>query len=339
MIIAIIILLFASFFFSGSETALTAANRMKMQTEAQQGDKKSGKISKLLTKPSEFITTILIGNNIANIVLPTLITILAVDLGVSVSIATAVTTVTIIVISEVIPKSIAATYPDRISRLVYTPISFFIIIFKPVTLILNGLTDSINKILSKGHEDQQRFSKEEIRQMVSIAGSEGAFNEMERNRIQGVMDFEKLRIKDIDTTPRINVAAFPSDVSYKEAYDTVVSNPYTRYPVYNEDIDNVIGVFHSKYLLAWSRETSNDISHYTSEALFVNEHNRAEWVLRKMTVSRKHLAIVLDEYGGTDAIVSYEDLIEEMLGMEIEDEMDEEENEKIEEQMKAYNKK
>jgi len=339
MIIAIIILLFASFFFSGSETALTAANKMKVQTEAQQGDKKSGKISKLLTKPSEFITTILIGNNIANIVLPTLITILAVDLGISVSIATAVTTVTIIVISEVIPKSIAATYPDRISRLVYTPISFFIMIFKPITLILNGMTDAINKFLSKGNEDQQRFSKEEIRQMVSIAGSEGAFNEMERNRIQGVMDFEKLKIKDIDTTPRINVTAFSSDVSYKEAYDTVVSNPYTRYPVYDEDIDNVIGVFHSKYLLAWSRETDNNMTQYTSEALFVNEHNKAEWVLRKMTVSRKHLAIVLDEYGGTDGIVSYEDLIEEMLGMEIEDEMDEEENEKIEEQMKADNKK
>lgn len=339
MVIGIIILLFASFFFSGSETALTAANKMKVQTEAQQGDKKSGKISKLLTKPSEFITTILIGNNIANIVLPTLITILAVDLGISVSIATAVTTVTIIVISEVIPKSIAATYPDRISRLVYTPISFFIMIFKPITLILNGMTDAINKFLSKGNEDQQRFSKEEIRQMVSIAGSEGAFNEMERNRIQGVMDFEKLKIKDIDTTPRINVTAFSSDVSYKEAYDTVVSNPYTRYPVYDEDIDNVIGVFHSKYLLAWSRETDNNMTQYTSEALFVNEHNKAEWVLRKMTVSRKHLAIVLDEYGGTDGIVSYEDLIEEMLGMEIEDEMDEEENEKIEEQMKADNKK
>ncbi|MDN5611622.1 MAG: CNNM domain-containing protein, partial [Staphylococcus equorum] len=275
----------------------------------------------------------------ANIVLPTLITILAVDLGISVSIATAVTTVTIIVISEVIPKSIAATYPDRISRLVYTPISFFIIIFKPITLILNSMTDAINKFLSKGNEDQQRFSKEEIRQMVSIAGSEGAFNEMERNRIQGVMDFEKLKIKDIDTTPRINVTAFSSDVSYKEAYDTVVSNPYTRYPVYDEDIDNVIGVFHSKYLLAWSRETDNNMTQYTSEALFVNEHNKAEWVLRKMTVSRKHLAIVLDEYGGTEGIVSYEDLIEEMLGMEIEDEMDEEENEKIEEQMKAYNKK
>src|SRR5699024_4601320 len=97
--------------------------------------------------------------------------------------------------------------------------------------------------------------------------------------------------------------------------------------------------FHSKYLLAWSKEKSNDILQYTSEPLFVNEHNRAEWVLRKMTVSRKHLAIVLDEFVGTDAIVSHADLIEEMLGIEIEDEMDEQEREKLDVQKKAYNKK
>jgi len=195
------------------------------------------------------------------------------------------------------------------------------------------------ELLSKGQEDQQRLSKEEIRQMVTIAGSEGAFNEMERNRIQGVMDFEQLKITNIDTTPRINVTAFPADISYEDAYDTVVTNPYTRYPVYDGDIDHIIGIFHSKYLLAWSKEKSNDILQYTSEPLFVNEHNRAEWVLRKMTVSRKHLAIVLDEFGGTDAIVSHEDLIEEMLGMEIEDEMDEQEREKLDAQMQAYNKK
>lgn len=339
MIIAIIILLFASFFFSGSETALTAANRMKIQTDAQHGNKKAGKLAKLLSKPSEFITTILIGNNIANIILPTLVTILAVDMGINVGLATAVTTIAIIIISEVIPKSIAATYPDRMSRLIYTPISFFVFIFKPITKILNALTDLINKALSNGTDETKRFSKEEIRQMVTVAGSEGAFNEIERNRIQGVMDFEQLKITDIDTTPRINVTAFPSDVSYEDAYETVVSKPYTRYPVYDEDIDDVIGIFHSKYLLAWSREPDNDILNYTSEPLFVNEHNRAEWVLRKMTVSRKHLAIVLDEYGGTDAIVSHEDLIEEMLGMEIEDEMDEEEKEKLELQKKAYSEK
>jgi putative hemolysin len=196
-------------------------------------------------------------------------------------------------------------------------------------MILNGLTDSIHHALTKNQESEQKYSKEEIRQLVTIAGSEGAFNEMESKRIQGVMDFDKLKINDVNTTPRINVTAFSDDASYEEVYETVKSNPYTRYPVYEGDIDNIVGVFHSKYLLAWNHEQDKSIIDYTSVPLFVNEHNKAEWVLRKMTVTRKHLAIVLDEYGGTDGIVSHEDLIEEMLGMEIEDEMDEEEEEKL----------
>ncbi|MCU5745926.1 CNNM domain-containing protein [Staphylococcus sp. SQ8-PEA] len=329
MIISIIILLFASFFFSGSETALTAANRMKIQTAAQKGDSKARKLSELLNKPSEFITTILIGNNIANIILPTLVTMLAVQLGLNLGIATAVTTIAIIIISEVIPKSIAATYPDRIAQLVFTPIRFFVFIFKPITKLLNALTDGINHLLAKGGTEERRYSKEEIRQMVTIAGSEGAFNEMELNRIQGAMDFGKLKITDINTTPRINVTAFSTEASYDEVYETVVSNPYTRYPVYKGDIDHIVGVFHSKYLLAWSRNRDKTLLDFTSEPLFVNEHNRAEWALRKMTIMRKHLAIVLDEYGGTEAIISHEDLIEDMLGMEIEDEMDQQERETL----------
>ena len=272
MIIAIIILIFISFFFSGSETALTAANKTKFKTEADKGDKKAKGIVKLLEKPSEFITTILIGNNVANILLPTLVTIMALRWGISVGIASAVLTVVIILISEVIPKSVAATFPDKITRLVYPVINICVIVFRPITLLLNKLT------------------------------------------------------------PRINVTAFASNATYEEVYETVMNKPYTRYPVYEGDIDNIIGVFHSKYLLAWSNKKENQITNYSAKPLFVNEHNKAEWVLRKMTISRKHLAIVLDEFGGTEAIVSHEDLIEELLGMEIEDEMDKKEKEKLSQQ-------
>lgn len=126
MIIAIILLICVSFFFSGSETALTAANKVKLQAEAD-SNRKSAKLLKLLEKPSEFITTILIGNNIANILLPTLVTILAVDMGISVGIASAVLTVVIILFAEVIPKSIAATSPDPIARLVFPVIRFLLL--------------------------------------------------------------------------------------------------------------------------------------------------------------------------------------------------------------------
>lgn len=328
MIIAIILLIFVSFFFSGSETALTAANKVKLKAEADNGNTKAAKLLKLLEKPSEFITTILIGNNIANILLPTLVTILAVDMGVNVGVASAILTVVIIMYAEVIPKSIAATFADQIARLVFPIIRFFVVIFKPITMILNAITDGLTRFLSRGRE-VEKMSKEEVRTMVAIAGTEGAFNEMERNRIQGVMDFDRLKIDDVSNTPRVNVTSLSVEDTYDEVYDIVMNHPYTRYPVYEGDIDNVVGVFHSKYLLAWSKAPDNKVMDYSSEPLFVYEHNRAEWVLRKMTITRKHMAIVLDEYGGTDAIVTHEDLIEEMLGMEIEDELDRVEQEKL----------
>lgn len=332
MIVAIVILIFVSFFFSGSETALTAANRTKFQTEAKNGDRKAKGLTRLLDKPSEFITTILIVNNVANIILPILVTILAIRMGINIGIAAAIITIVIILISEVIPKSVAATFPDKISRLVYPVINICVIVLKPITILLNKMTDGINHMLSRGKPVEKRFNKEEIRTLLNIAGREGAFNEVENARLQNVMDFEKLKVTDVDTTPRVNVVAFSKEVTYDEAYETVMNEPYTRYPVYDEDIDDIIGVFHSKYLLAWSKHKNDRITNYASSPLFVNEHNRAEWVLRKMTVTRKHLAIVLDEYGGTDAIVSHEDLIEELLGMDIEDEMDQEEEEKLKNQ-------
>lgn len=332
MIVAIVILIFVSFFFSGSETALTAANRTKFQTEAKNGDRKAKGLTRLLDKPSEFITTILIGNNVANIILPILVTILAIRMGINIGIAAAIITIVIILISEVIPKSVAATFPDKISRLVYPVINICVIVLKPITILLNKMTDGINHMLSRGKPVEKRFNKEEIRTLLNIAGREGAFNEVENARLQNVMDFEKLKVTDVDTTPRVNVVAFSKEVTYDEAYETVMNEPYTRYPVYDEDIDDIIGVFHSKYLLAWSKHKNDRITNYASSPLFVNEHNRAEWVLRKMTVTRKHLAIVLDEYGGTDAIVSHEDLIEELLGMDIEDEMDQEEEDKLKNQ-------
>lgn len=151
----------------------------------------------LVSRPSEFITTILIGNNIANILLPTLVTALAIEYGFSVGVASAILTVTIIVFSEVIPKSIAAAFPDRISMLVSPVIRFFVILFKPVTVVLNWLTGSITKALSKGETNDVSVSKEELRTMVDIADSEGTFNEAESHRIKGVLDFYNLNVKDV----------------------------------------------------------------------------------------------------------------------------------------------
>ncbi|RKD76003.1 Mg2+/Co2+ transporter CorB [Sinobaca qinghaiensis] len=331
MIIAIIILLFVSFFFSGSETALTATNKMKLQTKAENGDKKAGKLLDLLSRPSEFITTILIGNNIANILLPTLVTALAIQYGVSIGIASAILTVIIIIFSEVIPKSIAATFADRISPVVYPIIRFFVIIFKPVSLVLNKLTGAITKVLSKGQAQEASVSKEEFRTMVDIAGSEGTFNEAESHRIKGMLDFHNLNVKDVLKTPRVEVEALPLSASFEEVRDVVIAKPYTRYPVYDNDIDDIVSVFHSKYLISWAMEAERPLEAFSSaDPLIVYEFHKIEGVFRRMTKEKKHMAIVLDEYGGTEGILTHEDIIEAMIGLEIEDEMDVEEDASIE---------
>lgn len=324
MIVAIIILLFVSLFFSGSETALTAVNKMKLQSRANNGDASAKRLLRLISRPSVFITTILIGNNIANILLPTLVTTMALDYGISVAIASAVLTVTIIVFAEVIPKSIAATFPEPIAKTVAPVIIFFVVIFKPITVVLNWLTDAIARVLSKGElEGAGTVSKDELRTIVDIADSEGMLAKDESYRIRGVLDFRNLNVKDVLTTPRTEMEAISSTARYEEVRDHVINNMFTRYPVYGEDMDDIIGVFHSKYLLQWSVDPERPLMDFCdSDPLTVHEFQPVEYVLRKMTKERRHLAIVIDEFGGTEGILTHEDIIESMLGFEIEDETD-----------------
>lgn len=331
MIIAIIFLLFVSFFFSGSETALTATNKMKLQTKARNGDKKSERLLNLVSKPSEFITTILIGNNVANILLPTLVTALAIDYGVNIGVASAILTVTIIVFSEVIPKSVAASFSERIAFIVYPVIRFFVILFKPITFLLNKLTGYITRSLSKGEVENVSVSKDELRAIVDIAGSEGMLEKDESFRIKGALDFRNLNVKDVLKTPRIDILSLSNTATYEKVRDTVLENNFTRYPVYDENIDNIVGIFHSKYLIQWSIEPKQTLQSLSdTEPLIVYEFHSIERVFRRMTKEKKHMAIVLDEYGGTEGIITHEDIIETMIGLEIEDELDSENDSVIE---------
>ncbi|MGJ9458773.1 hemolysin family protein [Oceanobacillus sp. CF4.6] len=323
MIIAIILLLFVSSFFSGSETALTATNKMRLQTKANNGDKKSAKLLKLVSKPSEFITSILIGNNIANIVLPTLVTTLAFQYGIDVALATAVLTIIIIIFSEVIPKSIAAAFPNKIAYLVYPIIRVAIFILKPITIVLNWLTGVITKTLSKGQTSTVSISKEDFHAMIDIAGLEGTFRKEETFRIKGVLDFQNLNVKDVLQTPRREIISLPSTATYDEVREIVMHHPFTRYPVHRKNIDNIIAVFHSKYLIQWSTEPEKSLKTFSdNDPLLLYEFHSMEWVLKKMTIDQKHMAIVLDEYGGTEGILTHENVIEAMIGLEIEDEID-----------------
>lgn len=324
MIIAIIALLITSFFFSGSETALTAVNKMRVQTRAEkEDDKKSKQLLRLISDPEEFITAILIGNNISNILLPTLVTIVAIEYDIHVGIASAVLTLTIIIFSEVIPKSIAATFSERIAYLVSPVIRFIVLIFKPLTSLLNLITGLIIKILSKGQIESATVTKEDFRTMIDIAGKEGTFKKEESHRIKGVLDFYNLNVNDVMKTPRVDIVSLPHTATFQEVRDIIIHNPFTRYPVFKDDLDNIVGVFHSKFFISWSTESEKKLETFSDmNPLLIYELQSIEAVFRKMMREKKHLAIVLDEYGGTEGILTLEDVIEAMIGLEIEDEND-----------------
>ncbi|AXF58024.1 hemolysin family protein [Salicibibacter kimchii] len=321
--IVIALLLCTSAFFSGSETAMTAANRTKVQTEAENNDRKSQKLLQMLSKPDNFITGILISNNVVNIVLPTLVTMVAIDFGFNVGVATAMLTVTLIVFAEVIPKSIAATYPDRITYTVFPVIRFVLGLLKPFIYLLSKLTGAVIKGLSREEEKGSSISKEELRTMVDIAQTEGAFAQGESHRIKGVLDFYNLNVRDAMKTPRVEIVGIRQDASYEEARDIILANRFTRYPVYRDDMDAIIGVFHSKGLIYWSVDLDQELTKLSDMSpMFVHEFQPIEHVFRQMSKEQKHLAIVLDEYGGTVGLLSHEDIIETMIGQEIEDETD-----------------
>ncbi|PIC64752.1 hemolysin [Sporosarcina sp. P13] len=323
MFIALGLCLFLSFFLSGSETALTAVNRMKVQLRADQGDLKSIKLRKLLSKPDRMITAILIGNNIVNILMPTIVTMIAIDKGLSIGLLTGILTVILIIFGEVLPKTIAATFADRIAYIVAPPINVLVKLLIPLTAILALFTNFFVRLISKGAVTEATLTKEDVRSMVDIASTEGTFGQDESIRLKGVLDFREKDVMDVMETHRTDIISLSMDSTYEEVRDVVLQYFYTRYPVYEESIDKVVGIFYSKMLIEWSMYPKRKFSEVIdTQPLFVVQTASVELVFKRMLAQKKHMAIVLDEYGGTLGIVTQEDIIEEMIGQDIEDETD-----------------
>ncbi|GAA0378555.1 hemolysin family protein [Bacillus horti] len=324
LIISIILLFIASSYFSGSETALTATNEMKLRMKATNGDKKAARLLKLVNNTEEFIPGILIANNVPNIVLPSLVTIVAIEYNWPIGITTAILTVLIIIFAEVMPKSIAAAFPERISHIVYYPTVIILFILKPFIYLLNLLTRTVIKLLGQDPDSQVTISKAEMRAMVDIAHTEGTFKNDEMYRLKSVIDFKSLNVADVLKTHRVEMKSISKDVSYEEAREFLLASQFTRYPIYNGDTDNIVGVFHSKFMLVWASNPEKNIQDYSDlEPLYVYEFNPVDAVFKQMMKEKKHIAIVLDEHGGTEGLITLEDLIETMIGQDIEDETDE----------------
>jgi len=326
LFIALGLFLFLSFYLSGSETALTAVNRRKVQFRANQGDVHAIKLQNLISKPDRMITAILIGNNIANIMMPTLVTMIAIDQGLSVGVWTGVLTVIIIVFGEVLPKTIAATFSERVSYMVSPSIMLLVKVLTPLTALLGLFTNIFIRIISKGTVTKATLTKDDLRSMVDIASIEGTFEMDESNRLKEVLDFAEKDVSDVLETHRMDIIGLPIEATYEEVRDTILEHSYTRYPVYEDSMDTILGVFYSKMLIKWSIDPKQTLGELIDRNTFyVVQSASVEKVFKMMLSKKKHMAIVLDEYGGTLGMITHEDIIEEMIGQDIEDETDDDE--------------
>lgn len=309
-----------------SETALMSLSRIRLRHMVEERVPKAELVEKLIEDPSKLLGAILIGNNVANIAASAVATVLATDLfgDTGVGIATGVITILVLIFAEITPKSIAKQRAETVSLLVATPIKFIVIIFKPLVYIFTTISSIFTKMFDGGPSaDKSSITEEELRTMVGVSEEEGVLENVEKEMIFNVIDFADLLVKDA-MVQRVDIVSVDEEASYDEVMDIIKNEQFSRIPVYRETIDNIIGVLNVKDLAMVEniREDFN-ISKYIRETLYTFEFRKILELFKEMKRTRNHMAVVLDEYGGTVGLITIEDLVEEIVG-DIEDEYDEE---------------
>ena len=318
--IAIIILIMFSAYFSATETAFTSVNRIRIKNLAGNGDKRAKRVLELTDKYDSLLSTILIGNNIVNILITVIATLLFVELYCSLgpTIATIVTTVLILIFGEITPKSLAKEIPEKTSMGFGGSIRLVMMIFTP----LNFLFGAWKKLVAKAFkmDKEQGITEEELLTMVEEAETEGGLDEERSELIQNAIEFNGLEAWDI-LTPRVDVAAIEVDTCKDDILKLFRDTGFSRIPVYDDDIDNILGVLNQKDFHNYIYGTSADIREYVAPVVFIPETMKLPVILKKMQTTKTHMAVVIDEYGGLAGIVTLEDILEELVG-EIYDEHD-----------------
>jgi CBS domain containing-hemolysin-like protein len=311
-----------------SETALMSLSRIRLRHMVE-ADVPGAKLVEKLTKdPNRLLGTILIGNNVANIGASAMATVLATNIFGSsgVGIATGIITVLVLIFGEITPKSIAKQKSETVALRVARPIEFVVIVFKPLVYIFTAISSLFIRILGGDPNEAKSFiTQEELKTMVGVSEEEGVLENAEKEMIFNVFEFADLQVKDI-MVQRVDITSVDKEASYDEVMNVIKSEQFSRIPIYNQTIDNIIGVLNIKDLATIEnlREDFN-ISKYIRDPFYTFEFKRIVELFKEMKKTRNHIAIVLDEYGGTVGLVTIEDLVEEIVG-EIEDEYDEEKN-------------
>ena len=326
-IVVLILCLALSALFSASETALTSLSKIRVRQMVEKDVKGAKAIEKLQNDPGKMLSAILIGNNAVNIGASSLMTSLAIDIwgNTGVGIATGIMTLLILVFAEITPKSLAAQSSEKVALKLAGFVKAAIIVFTPVSFLLTKVTNFLVKLLG-GDVDMRRpfITHDELKTIVSVSHKEGILEGEERDMIYNVFDFGDSKAKDV-MIPRTEMIAIDLDSTYEDLIKIIIDEQYSRIPVYEDTTDNIVGILYAKDLLflQHNKELKFDLKKYIRKAHFTYEYKPTDELFNEMRAARTHLVIVLDEYGGTEGIVTIEDLIEEIVG-DIEDEYDKE---------------
>ena len=319
-IIAIAVLVLLSAYFSATETAFTSANRIRLKNLAGDGNKKAKEVLDLSDNYDNLLSTILVGNNIVNIAMSSLATVFFLQLypKYGATIATAVITIVVLVFGEISPKSVAKEKAESFAMFSAPFISAIMTVLTPVNWIFSQWKKLLAKVFNV--DGVRPITEDELLTIVEEAETEGGIDEGQSELIQNAIEFNELEAWEV-LTPRVDIEAIETDEDKEEIAKLFMETGFSRLPVYEDDLDNILGVLNQKDFHNYIRNTDLPVSAYVKPVIFVAGSMKISQLLKRLQTAKAHIAIIVDEYGGTSGLVTMEDIIEELIG-EIYDEHD-----------------
>ena len=321
-IILIILLVAFSAMFSSCETAFSTVNKMRLKNNADQGSAKAAKALRLAESFDNSLTTILIGNNIVNIASTSISTVLFTDLfgAKGVGIATVVMTVVVLIFGEILPKTFAKENSEKCAYFFAGPLSALIVLFTPLSFIFTAIKNTVSKLYSSS-EKTPSVTEDELKCIINEIEEEGVLEESESDLVRSALDFDETIVSEI-LTPRVKIVGVEINSSIEEIKNVFLTEMYSRLPVYEKNIDNIVGIITQKDFFKMISENRSDIQNIIQDVVFISEFKLINDALHEMQRSKTHMSVIIDQYGGTKGIITMEDIIEELVG-EIYDENDE----------------
>ncbi len=322
--------LLMSAYFSATETAFSTLSKTKLKTIAEKGNKRAVRALALSEKYDRLISTILIGNNVVNILLSSIATVTVIEIctnwksvafaeSYGTTIATIAATVVVLIFGEITPKSIASDFPEKFAMFATPLMRFLMIILTPISFIFSLWKKLIAKIFRI--KPDNKMSQDELLMLVDEVEEEGTIDEEEGDLLRNAITFTEQKAEDV-LTHRVDIEAFAKDTPMEEIAQMFIDTGYSRLLVYDESIDNIIGVLHQKDIFTVHGITDKPLDDLLTPPMFIHKGERIDALLRELQTNKSHIAVVLDEYGGTLGIVTMEDILEELVG-DIWDEHDE----------------